>query len=251
MRTIAYITDIHLDEDFTLQHGVNAEENWQLIMEDVRRRNINEIIFGGDIGGVAAYPSFFESLKDFSLHLTPGNHDKSAEVLKHYRPAALKSTSAVYSSEVDESFKYIFLDSSKEQIDDEQYRFLISELQTDKRILIFIHHPILSVDTPVDRLYPLIGREKIVSELQNMNNEILVFSGHYHVADKRSNRNITQFVTPAASFQIVKDEASLQIHNKYFGYRIISIDDVRVNTEILIYQSGSFNSMASLENNKS
>ena len=244
MRTIAYITDLHLDESFPKQHGVDAATNWKLVLDDVRRRGIGEVICGGDIGEVTAYSNFFNSLKDFKLHVTPGNHDQSVEVLKHYTSPALKSQSAVFGSHDDEHFKYIFLDTSKASLDEAQFGFLLSELRTEKKILLFMHHPVLAVNTPVDRLYPLYGRERIVEQLQRHKNEVLVFCGHYHVSDERVAGNITQFVTPAVSFQIVKEAEPLQIHNNYFGYRIITVDKAHVTTEILIYKNGSFNSIA-------
>ena len=243
MRTIAYITDLHLDESFPKQHGVDAANNWRLILDDVRRRGIGEVVCGGDIGELSAYSKFFDSLTDFKLYVTPGNHDQSVEVLKHYTLPELTSKSAVFGSHDDEHFKYIFLDTSNTWLDDEQFRFLLSALKTEKKVLLFMHHPLLAVNTPVDRLYPLYGRERIVEQLLRHKKEVLVFCGHYHVSDERVQGNITQYVTPAVSFQIVKEAESLQVHNNYFGYRIISVDKDRVTTEILTYKNGSFNSI--------
>jgi 3',5'-cyclic-AMP phosphodiesterase len=243
MRTIAYITDLHLDESFAKQHGVDAAKNWKLVLDDVRGRGIDEVICGGDIGELTAYSKFFDSLKDFKLHVTPGNHDRSVEVLKYHTSPELTGKRAVFGSHDDEHFKYVFLDTSKESLDEEQFRFLLNELKTDKKVLLFMHHPVLAVSTPVDRLYPLYGREKIAEQLQRHKKEVLVFCGHYHVSDERVAGNITQFVTPAVSFQIVKEAESLQIHNNYFGYRIITLDEDSVTTDILIYKNGSFNTV--------
>jgi len=243
MRTIAYITDLHLDESFPKQHGVDAASNWKLILEDISSRGIREVICGGDIGELTAYSRFFDSLKDFRLYVTPGNHDQSEEVIKHYSSPEGTSKRAVFGSHDDEHFKYVFLDTSKASLDEEQLRFLFSELRTEKKVLLFMHHPVLAVNTPVDRLYPLYGRESIAEQLQRQKNEVLDFSGHYHVSDKQVEGNVTQFVTPAVSFQIVKEAESLQIHNNYFGYRIITVDNDRVTTVILLYKNGSFNSV--------
>ena len=64
---IAYITDIHLDEKFPLDTGVDTRENWKIILNDISSRGINEIIFGGDIGEKTANKWFFES------HSPPAN----------------------------------------------------------------------------------------------------------------------------------------------------------------------------------
>ena len=49
-KKIAYITDLHLDEDFPKEMGVDSRSNWKVILKDVSNRNIDEIVFGGDIG---------------------------------------------------------------------------------------------------------------------------------------------------------------------------------------------------------
>ena len=50
MKRIAFITDIHLDEDDPRKVGVDSYKNWELILKDVASRNIDGIVFGGDIG---------------------------------------------------------------------------------------------------------------------------------------------------------------------------------------------------------
>ena len=50
IQKIAYITDIHLDEEFTKDQGVDSRANWEIILEDVVSKNIKKVIFGGDIG---------------------------------------------------------------------------------------------------------------------------------------------------------------------------------------------------------
>src|SRR5688572_27775032 len=84
-QTIAYITDIHLDETYLTQIGVDPKANWQRILDDVKARGIHSIIFGGDIGEPSAHTWFFESLKEFNLQLALGNHDTFAKVSKHFK----------------------------------------------------------------------------------------------------------------------------------------------------------------------
>jgi hypothetical protein len=49
-KKIAYITDIHLDEQLPIDQGVDTRKNWEIILNDVSKKGIKEIIFGGDIG---------------------------------------------------------------------------------------------------------------------------------------------------------------------------------------------------------
>ena len=75
MKRIAQITDIHLNEEWSVKHGSDPETNWKLILQDVGARGINEIIFTGDIGDASSYERFFGMLKDFDFTVIPGNHD--------------------------------------------------------------------------------------------------------------------------------------------------------------------------------
>ncbi len=61
--TIAYITDIHFDEQFPIEQGANPYKNWEIILNDIKSRGISEIIFGGDIGSSSAHFFFFNSFK--------------------------------------------------------------------------------------------------------------------------------------------------------------------------------------------
>jgi 3',5'-cyclic AMP phosphodiesterase CpdA len=238
MKRIAYITDMHLHEGFPEDHGVYPAKNWELILADVRKKKFDEIIIGGDIGEHAVYPKFFKSLKDFTISVTPGNHDDPVEMSKYYFNH--QQFSSIYSAREDAYLKYIFLDSSKARLGESQFHWFMKELKTQKKILIFIHHPILAVNTPVDKKYPLYGRDNIASLLYSISNEVIIFCGHYHLPDEKIIKNIKQFVTPAASFQVVKEAPTLQIHNRHFGYRIITVDNENISTEILLYTNGNF-----------
>ena len=43
MKRIAHITDIHLEEQFSADNGVNTKENWKIIPNDVSKRKIKEV----------------------------------------------------------------------------------------------------------------------------------------------------------------------------------------------------------------
>src|SRR5688500_3357588 len=95
-QTIAYITDIHLDEAYLTDIGVDPRTNWQRLLDDVNARGISSIIFGGDIGEPAANAWFFDTLKDYNLQLTLGNHDTFLEVRKHFSIPDWKYTTEAY-----------------------------------------------------------------------------------------------------------------------------------------------------------
>ncbi len=233
MRTIAYITDIHLNEQYPKELGVDAEKNWQLILEDVKSRNVNEIIFGGDIGEASAHNWFFRSLQEFKWRITLGNHDVFREVLKS-APAHLSvDKPELYYSDETTFLKYIFLDSSSSEISPLQLMWLEEQLKTGKKIILFLHHPILAVETAVDKLYPLKNRDVLKRLLLEIKNETVVFCGHYHLADEQTERNVTQVITCAASYQLEKDAMQLKPNHRMIGYRIIQIEKEHIQWELI------------------
>ncbi|HYH15945.1 MAG TPA: metallophosphoesterase [Flavisolibacter sp.] len=234
-RTIAYITDIHLDEAYLTEIGVNPKNNWKRILDDIQARGIGSIIFGGDIGEPAANAWFFDSLKTYELDITLGNHDTFMEVSRHFKKKEWQYQTAGYYTNEDAHWKYVFLDSSTNAISLIQQSWLAQELTTEKPLLVFIHHPIFPVDTPVDRAYPLQEREQLQQLLQKRTSPTTIFCGHYHLLDEQHKGMIRQYITPAASYQMVKEAAAIQTDNSTFGYRIISVAKDKVSSEVITF----------------
>lgn len=234
-KKIAYITDIHLDEQFPIDHNVDSRKNWEMILNDIASKDIEEIIFGGDIGEKAANKWFFNSLANYNIAITLGNHDHYNEVIKHYTVGVNKMNTELYYSQEREYHKFIFLDSSSGSISQQQFDWLKKELITDKNIILFIHHPILAIDAEVDKLYALKQRDRIVAQLLNFKKDVTIFSGHYHFDDERNNANIKQFVTPASSFQVEKILNEIKIDATTFGYRIIELNEKKINTNLIMF----------------
>ncbi len=67
MRKIAFITDIHLDEQFPIDNNVIPTKNFETVITDIEKRKINEVIFDGDIGELSAHKCFFDKLQNISL----------------------------------------------------------------------------------------------------------------------------------------------------------------------------------------
>jgi 3',5'-cyclic-AMP phosphodiesterase len=133
------------------------------------------------------------------------------------------------------SFKYIYLDSSSNSISDHQFRWLQQEMNTPQKVILFLHHPVLEIDTPLDRAgAALNAREKIRAALLEAKRETVIFCGHYHMEDDAIDENIRQFVTPAASYQIVKISDEIAIDEQSFGYRLMEIDGSEISTEVVM-----------------
>lgn len=238
-KTIAFISDIHLDEKFPAENGVDARKNWEKILSDIYLRHIDKIIFGGDIGSPAAHEYFFYSLKQYSgrLNVILGNHDKYREVKKIFSPELAESEAELFYSFEDNLYKYFYLDSSADKVSPVQLNWLEKELFiSDKRPVIFIHHPVLQVNTPVDLEFPLINREEIKNILFEYGNEIFLFCGHYHMDDETVVENIKQFITPAASYQAIKEADKIEINVNEFGYRIINFIDDEIKSGVVLFK---------------
>ena len=234
-KRIAYITDIHLDEQFAKDHGVDARQNWNIILKDVDDKEIDEIIFGGDIGAKEANAWFFSTLDKYQLSVTLGNHDSFEEATKHFSKGIKNPVNELYYSSEDDHYKYIFLDTSKEIISQHQLDWLSGELDSAKHILLFIHHPVLPVYSEMDNIYPLKDREKLETLLLESKKRITIFCGHYHFEDCSHLENITQFITPSASIQVEKIIGQIKFNPNTFGYRIIELTNDNLNTELILF----------------
>jgi 3',5'-cyclic-AMP phosphodiesterase len=231
MKRIAFLTDVHLDERFPVDNNVNPQKNLERVISDLSNRNIDEIIFGGDIGAATSHLIFFNALKPFKVNLILGNHDKFKEVSNYYIQD--KEKNELYYTFEDVNYKYIFLDTSSDELSKAQLEWLRIEVKTTKKLILFIHHPIIEIETPIDKLYPLKNRELIKPILIESGNIVTIFCGHYHMNDESTYKNIRQITTQSLSFQIVKDAGELKIDNSQFGYRIIEIESDRIKTELI------------------
>ncbi len=248
-KTIAYVTDAHIGQKIVLggkaesgkMHYLSEPEehkdNLKLVLDDIAKRGITEVVFGGDIGTQYANEWLFNLMVKygFKLRMVLGNHDTFSEVSKHY--ISPSSDDELKYSYDEGPFKYIYLDSSSNSISDNQLRWLQQELNTEKRVILFLHHPVLEIDTPLDRAgAALNARDKIRDALLQSKREIVIFCGHYHMEDDATDGNIRQFLTPAASYQIEKLSDEIALDEQAFGYRLIKINGSELSTEVVLFR---------------
>ncbi|WKK66253.1 metallophosphoesterase family protein [Lutimonas zeaxanthinifaciens] len=226
---IAFICDLHLDEKNPEIYGVDPKKNWKQILDDIKQRNINDIIFGGDIGASTAYAWFFKSLEPFNYEIIMGNHDTYQDASNYYRRGIDKSV--LFFSKNLAGYKFIFLDTSAKVLSKNQLIWLSEELRTDLKIVIFIHHPVLGVDTPIDSKHPLQNRNEVLKVLAASQKNIDIFSGHYHMNDERIYGKVRQVITLSSVFQVIKEADEIEIDASFFGYRIITFGEESISSE--------------------
>jgi 3',5'-cyclic-AMP phosphodiesterase len=91
--------------------------------------------------------------------------------------------------------------TARNAVGDDQLAWLERELKPASTVVLFVHHPVLAIDTPLDQAgAALKDREKLKALLTVAGCDIFAFCGHYHMDDERSEANIRQFVTPAVSY---------------------------------------------------
>ncbi len=236
IKKFAYITDVHLDEQFPKTVGVDARKNWEKVLKDISKRGITQIVIGGDIGERDSLSWFFKLLEPYDWFISLGNHDSFSTIFPYWKEQQVVGIDTPFYNIETDFFKCIFLDSSKEIVDQEQLDRFRKESITSKKILLFVHHPILSVPTFTDKKFFLEGREKILSVLHQIPNEVFIFSGHYHMEDDRFYKNVRQYITPAVSYQVEKDPDIVKIHNNSFGYRIIELQHDQLFTEVITFK---------------
>lgn len=241
-KIIAFITDTHLGDASPREKGIDCTTQLEQVLANIKLYKATGLVFAGDITEPSSYPWFFNRLKEASQNFKAilGNHDNYNEAIKYYNHPSASSTELYYTDE-DEHYKYIYLDSSTSKISNEQLLWFAAQITTPKKILIFIHHPILSIDTAMDRIFPLKNRDALRTLLHQLYNDVTIFCGHYHMPDKQMVGNITQYVTPSTSFQIKKEADDIDINTNSFGYRLITIMPDTVTTQLLISRNGTFN----------
>ena len=234
-KRIAHITDTHLGDATAIDRGANPKKNLKKVLEHIALDKIDEIIVTGDLGNKESLPWLFEKLQDYKpgFKVILGNHDVFKDVVKYYKSTKPVAEEELYYTQEDDVYKYIFMDSSSATISKQQLGWLKEEINTLKKIIVFIHHPILGLSTGMDKVYPLKNRDKVKAILEEAKKPVTVFCGHYHMPDKRNEGKITQYITPSTAFQVSKNSQSIDINVKSFAYRIITLTDIGIKTTLV------------------
>ncbi len=229
---IAHITDLHLDESFPFNDQISARKRFDAVLKSIKRENITQIVCTGDIGENDGVQYFFEKIKTKDISIALGNHDTFNQMSTYYTIGVNHDSKKIYSSIVKTYYKYIYLDSSAGSIDDKQLLWLKEELISSKPIIIFVHHPIIGLNLKVDEIGKLENRDQVIAILKTVKNTITIYCGHYHLESTLNEENITQYITPAVSFQIKKDVNTIEIETTVSGYRIIEITKDSITSQV-------------------
>lgn len=251
---IAHLTDMHLGQKLVMggevegdkmRYGSEPEQHkrrLQVVLENISEKGISDVVLGGDIGSKASVPRLFEALSgyDFNVSVCLENQDGYKHVAPYRDAVPYGVKGKMCWSRADEHMKYIYVDSSDNSIGDDQLAWIQREIQAAKKVVLFLHHPILPVDTPVERAgVALRDRDEIKALLTGASCEVSVFCGHYHMIDETSEANIRQFISPAVSYQIIKNADNISVDADTFGYRVVEFLEDRIATEAILFTGES------------
>jgi len=253
-KIVAHFTDTHLGQKLVMGGAIAGDkmryddepkehkDHLRSVLDDIAHRGISDVIFGGDIGTNKSVLGFFELLNgyNFTTSIILGNHDTYSNVAQYCSVGANTVQGKMCFSHDDGHLKRIFLDSSDNTVGDDQLAWLARELNGASKVALFLHHPILEIDTPLERSgASLRDRDTIKMLLASTDCEVSVFCGHYHMIDEACEGSIRQFVAPAVSYQIIKQADRLRVDTSTFGYRILEIDGAEITTEVVLLTEAS------------
>jgi Icc protein len=164
-----------------------------------------------------------------------GNHDTFSTASQYYNNGLTEGRNEMMYSFEEIHFRCLVLDSSTNLVSTDQLVWLEQQLNTPKNVLIFIHHPVLEINTPLDKIgAALKERDKLKKVLVDSKTDTTIFCGHYHMADEAIEENIKQITTIAASYQIIKESTKIDTDQYTFGYRLIQIDGDLLKTDAIL-----------------
>ena len=241
---IAQITDTHFGDPTALSRGIDPTANLDAVLKDAAGMGATRIIFTGDVAVGGDPAAVFSRLGAFDpeFDIVLGNHDEAHAIAPLYARHLPNTEGELYYAYDEGDYRYLFMDSSAGMIGGAQLNWLNGHMDCGKPVILYIHHPLVDIKTGMDRVYPLKNRDQVKQILRLLKKPVTVFCGHYPMPDARREYNITQFVTPAVSFQVEKGEPEVAIHARHFGYRLIEIEKGSIKSVLRINYGNGFES---------
>lgn len=231
---IAFITDIHLHEKNVSKKGVDTEQNWKIVLQDLKSKGISRIILGGDLGEKHSLPIIFDDMNDLEFKIILGNHDKIND-FNVFFPETQGKQEFFYSAEINGS-DCIFLDSSSYKLSKKQKKYLKNWLTEAVNPVVFVHHPIIGDGSWMDREHSLKNKLSLEEILHQNEKPVTVISGHYHHGFETASAKIRQYIAPAVSYQILNSKI-YQADTKSFGYLILDFSGGSMAVETVKFSS--------------
>ncbi|MGQ9427642.1 phosphodiesterase [Gilvimarinus sp. F26214L] len=194
MKKVIWMTDLHLTAPGALwPANVDPVDRFRRILDEVgaRHPDADRLVLTGDLVQ-SAHPDGYKVLRglvgDFftPVRLLAGNHD-SPPSLRQVFPESTDNDSFIHSAEDLGGMRLVYLDTRAEgQPQGELCRTRLSWLEAqldkagDRPVLLFMHHPPMSIGVPaLDRLR-LIDSDELARILLTHQPGVHIFCGHVH-----------------------------------------------------------------------
>jgi 3',5'-cyclic AMP phosphodiesterase CpdA len=190
-----HLTDTHLIANAADDlYGSNPKERLKQAVQHILRRQANAqaVVITGDLthfGHAQAYEHLLECLAPFPMPVYPvlGNHDDRETFKRHFSSVARDENGFVQYTADFAGYRAIFLDTNEPGVHwgvfcARRAAWLRTRLQeTDKPVLLFMHHPFFPVGIPALDFISLRQPEIFLSAIAGHERRIQhVFFGHIH-----------------------------------------------------------------------
>jgi 3',5'-cyclic-AMP phosphodiesterase len=236
MTRIIQITDLHINKLGQSTDNVDTPQNFQKVLAEALTYKPDHIILTGDLCHQTPSKDIYFWFKDIMdttkipYDVIPGNHDNSelmAEVFGY--PI---DNYELYYQKIINGQQFLFLDSSRAVMSENQYQWLNSTLQNTTSA-IFMHHPPREVSVPhMDINYMFKQTSKFETCINNNTENISIFTGHCHNERTILADGYNLFVTPSCFVQI--SDLNVEFAPDHFtpGYRIIDFTEKGIVTYV-------------------
>lgn len=220
MYKIAFITDLHIDNNSGLTLGINTQKRFEDTLQFVKRRDYQMVCLGGDLCNTVGESFIYTYVKekmdglDLPYHFISGNHDNSRLMATVMGGEHLLMGNELFFN-IDSPYgNMYFLDSSLGSLSEAQWQWLDNHLENckDSFVTLFMHHPPLKAFSKhMEPRYEFQEFDRFEKFTQRHNRlKFRIFTGHYHMDRTIIRDNVELFVSPSTYVQIDPDFDTFQ-----------------------------------------
>lgn len=225
---IVQLTDLHVGREGAETDGVDVRGNFLKVLRELDANPPDHLVLSGDLcyrkGDREIYAWIREQLVHFPapVWFLSGNHDDPEMLADAFGlDRNFMQGGELYYHTILGGKEFFFLDTTRYEVSETQQQWLRAALEGRVGPLyVFMHHPPALMGVPfMDPKYPLRNWAEMQAIFLDYPNEVLVFSGHYHVDKSVHLKNLHIFVTPSTFFQIGQDSAEFMVDHYRIGWR--------------------------------